>query len=242
MNQTQLSRFDGLVNGYSLFTGAIVSYPRLQEQVRLEVERGTARWPWQRTLKCLEIGPGPGATTKSILEADKGIHIVAVEPDADMVAKLQDNLTEWQCADRVEIVPTDILAYFATVPDNTFHFVATAFALHNIESGKRDAIIREIYRVLVPGGKFVNGDKYARDNAEEHALAYQRQMTDFVVFEAEHHTGDLKKWEEHYERDEQSDLLFKETPAKEFMREIGFTKVLTVYRENLEAVIVGQKQ
>jgi tRNA (cmo5U34)-methyltransferase len=241
MTETLTNRFAGLTEGYEPFMGAIPSYERLQQQVGIEVNRGTCRWPWLRELKCLEIGPGPGATTKSILAANDCIQVTAVEPDADMVTKLERNLEKWQCRDRVEIVPMDILAYLATIPNNRFHFVASAFALHNIERNKRNEIIREIFRVLQPGGKFVNGDKYARDCVEEHQLAYKRQITDFEIFEVTRATGALEKWKLHYEQDEKPELIFQEAPAKEFMRQTGFQKVLTVYRENLEAVVIGQK-
>lgn len=192
-------------------------------------------------MKCLELGAGTGATTKSVLPVAGGLTVTAVESDPDMRTILNAKLGEWDAKGRVTVVPADILEHLQSLSANSFHFIVSAFTLHNIEWTRRDQIIQEIFRVLERGGTFVNADKYARDLAVEQETAYKRQIADFEIFEVDAKTGDLPKWVAHYERDEQPDLIFHETPAKEFMRKVGFERVLTAYRENMEAVIVGRK-
>ncbi|MFA6432541.1 MAG: class I SAM-dependent methyltransferase [Candidatus Paceibacterota bacterium] len=240
-NATDSQRFSNVLGDeYDRLKEMMPHYDRHQEQVALAFSQHS-RWPYITAPRILEIGPGTGITTKRLLEAEPHARIVAVDNEPKMITQLRANLQQWGMSERVLIVEAEIGDYLAGVGANEFHFVVSSFVLHNLESGRRNGLVGEIYRVLLPGGLFVNGDKYAQDDEDERALAYRRQISRFKIYDLNHKSNYGAEWITHYERDRQPDLLFIEGVAKKDMRKIGFEKVITTYREAMEAVITGQK-
>ena len=119
--------------------------------------------------------------------------------------------------------------------------MATGFVIHNIEYRLREKLIAEIYRVLRHGGIFVNADKIARDDMEKRAEVYVEQIRRFDVFD-EIGKPDIKtEWIEHYKIDEQPHIVYVESIALAQMSRVGFRGASVIYREMMEAVVVGAK-
>ncbi len=192
-------------------------------------------------IKTLEIGSGTGITTKFLLECDARLHIVAVDNEKKMMDQISSNLNQWGASARVTLVEKDIIDYLKEVPDNSFDVVTSGFVLHNIEHTIRDNVVSEIYRVLKPGGIFVNGDKYSENDPTLRQKIYNEQISRFDVYNTIGRSDYKKEWLEHMARDEEPDLLFIEGEAKEYMTNLGFKNVATNYREMMEAVISGIK-
>jgi ubiquinone/menaquinone biosynthesis C-methylase UbiE len=102
----------------------------------------------------LEIGPGPGLTT-DILRSRAAV-VTAVEIDHALATALADRMDRTN----VEVLEGDASAMNF---DSDRFTAATAFSvLHHVPSpAKQDQILREVHRVLAPGGHLVATD--ARD-------------------------------------------------------------------------------
>jgi tRNA (cmo5U34)-methyltransferase len=193
------------------------------------------------SIKTLEIGSGTGITTKFLLECDPRLQIVAVDNEKKMMEQISENLKRWDAVSRVTLIEKEIMDYLKDVPDASFDVVTSGFVLHNIENGTRDKLIAEIYRILKPDGIFVNGDKYSENDPVVRQEIYEKQIARFDVYDSIGRSDYKKEWLEHMARDEESDLLFIEGKAKEFMISLGFKHVATNYREMMEAILSGVK-
>jgi ubiquinone/menaquinone biosynthesis C-methylase UbiE len=99
----------------------------------------------------LEIGPGPGLTTD--LLQTKVPRLTALEIDPGLADELRTRLAK----SNVEVVLGD--ATSMPFPDAHFSASAAFTMLHHVPSqGLQDRLLREICRVLAPGGYFVGSD------------------------------------------------------------------------------------
>jgi SAM-dependent methyltransferase len=130
---------------------------------------GSARWkkvvethilPW--TLEglnlgsdVLEVGPGPGAST-DLLHV-RVARLTCVESDSRFAVKLRRRLDQSVC-----VMCEDATAM--SLPDGSFDGAVCFTMLHHVPSvAKQDRLLREVARVLRPGGLFAGTDSlYSR--------------------------------------------------------------------------------
>ena len=99
----------------------------------------------------LEIGPGPGLT--SDLLRVQAPRLTAIEADLDAAQNLRLRLS----GKNVEVVTGN--AASMPFPDASFSGCASFTMLHHVPSSAlQDAVLREIRRVLRPGGELVGSD------------------------------------------------------------------------------------
>jgi SAM-dependent methyltransferase len=99
----------------------------------------------------LELGPGPGLTTDLLKQSVR--RLTAIELDAELAASLRARLKE----SNVEVVTGDATAM--PFPDAHFSGGVSFTMLHHVPSPKlQDKLLREVWRVLQPGGVFVGSD------------------------------------------------------------------------------------
>src|SRR5215470_271458 len=95
----------------------------------------------------LEVGAGPGATTRELLR--RAGRVTSLEYDPSLVSKL----AERHKSSRVTVVRGD--AATLPFPDNTFSSVVAVLVLHHLHSAEQqNAAFQEFHRVLRPGGMF----------------------------------------------------------------------------------------
>jgi demethylmenaquinone methyltransferase/2-methoxy-6-polyprenyl-1,4-benzoquinol methylase len=101
------------------------------------------------TDRVLDICCGTGSTTAIIApEVDQG-HVVGVDLSPDMLAIAQKkNVAPWVSFQRASV---DALPF----GDNSFDDVICSYGLHEIPFKIRAAALKEVFRVLKPGGKFL---------------------------------------------------------------------------------------
>lgn len=99
----------------------------------------------------LELGPGPGVTTDLLrLRAER---ITALELDFALAESLRTRLR----ASNVEVVQGDATAM--PFPDAHFSGGVSFTMLHHVPSAElQDKLLREVWRVLVPGAIFAGSD------------------------------------------------------------------------------------
>ncbi len=99
----------------------------------------------------LEVGPGPGLTTDLLRQSVK--HLTAIELDPRLAERLRGRLRGCN----VEVVTGDATAMpFA---DGEFSGAVSFTMLHHVPSRElQDKLLREVRRVLRPGGIFAGTD------------------------------------------------------------------------------------
>lgn len=103
----------------------------------------------------LELGPGPGLTTE--LLSPKLLHLTALELDPQLAESL---ISRWR-GSNVEIVTGDATAM--PFSDSQFSGVVSFTMLHHVPSpALQDKLLREVARVLEPGGIFAGSDSRQR--------------------------------------------------------------------------------
>lgn len=225
---------------YDLLKLAYPHYDRLQDEIGKAIADHYKNSN-SSTITVLELGCGTGITTDALLRCDSRTRITALDGEEKMIVQARENVKNWKAEDRVTIIQTEIGKFLNETGDASFDVVASGFVLHNIENSIREKIIAEIYRVLKPGGIFVNGDKYACDDLALRKKIYDEQIARYDVYDTIGRSDYKKEWLAHMDRDEKEDLLFIEGPAKDYMKHLGFKNVTTSYREFMEAVVVGEK-
>ena len=99
----------------------------------------------------LELGPGPGLTTDMLHNFVP--RLTAIELDAALAESLRSRLR----GGNVEVVAGDATAM--PFPDARFSGAVSFTMLHHVPSaGLQDQLLREVWRVIKPGGAFVGSD------------------------------------------------------------------------------------
>lgn len=234
-----------------LFSGAIAEeYEKLKlicpaaAEMSRRVGDFMAEWLRGRAVpdSVLELGCGTGVTTAALLAALGEAPLTAIDSEPAMLAQARANLAPWIEAGRLRLVENDALSFLRAQADGSVDIIASAFTLHNFMDGYRSEVLREIFRVLKPGGLFVNGDRYGLDDTLEHTRLIQEEVKQyFKVFRDLNRIDLLEHWIVHLFSDESPDRVMRLAPALENMAEIGYQAVTVHYRNEVNALVSGVK-
>ena len=128
--------------------------PGYHGQLRRSAAALEARTParGEAPLRVADLGCGSGASTEALLATfararpGVGLAVPAVDLSAGMLAEAR--VKDWPAG--VGFVEDDALAWLTAQPDGSLDAVLAAYLLRNVPD--RDAVVREIARVLAPGG------------------------------------------------------------------------------------------
>jgi ubiquinone/menaquinone biosynthesis C-methylase UbiE len=101
--------------------------------------------PGQRVL---DLGCGTGALSLCAKQAQAGIDLVGLDPDPKALARARRKATRAGVAIAFEQGFGDALPF----PDASFDRALSSFMFHHLESAEKPAVLRELRRVLRPGG------------------------------------------------------------------------------------------
>ncbi|MEC4748880.1 class I SAM-dependent methyltransferase [Methylomicrobium sp. Wu6] len=235
-----------------LFEGAIAEeYEMLMRicppaaEISQRVGKFVANWtpPYPaEQLNLLEIGCGTGITTACLLAGREDVLIESVDNATAMLSQARQNLTAALAMKRLRLIENDALSYLQEIPDASVDIVASAYTLHNFLLGYRQRVLKEVLRVLKPGGLFVNGDRYAVDDAAEHLKNTQQEVKDyFRVFSEMNRIDLLEQWIVHLFSDESEEHIMRLGPALEAMTGIGFQDIRVHFRDGVNALVSAVK-
>ncbi|PWB82287.1 MAG: SAM-dependent methyltransferase [Methylocystaceae bacterium] len=237
----------------NLFTGPIGAEYRMLELIcpnaallarrvgeRVGAWRSGEREP--ERLLGLEIGCGTGVSTLPLLAERDNLHLVAIDSSAKMLDQARANLAEWVTAGRVEFVEADALEHLRRQQDASVDVVVSNYAIHNFLDDYRREALAEVFRVLKPGGIFVNGDRYAVDDRAEHLALTQAEVRRwFEKFAAIGRYDLLEDWVAHLFSDESPEHIMYLTPALEHLKASGFSPVRVEYRDGVDTLLTAAK-
>ena len=193
-------------------------------------------------LNLIEIGCGTGITTAQLMACRDNIEIVGVDNAPAMLSQARQNLAAELENGRLRLIENDALSHLQGIPTDSIDIVASAYALHNFLRGYRRQVLEEILRVLKPGGLFVNGDRYAVDDAGEHLRNTQDEVKGyFNVFLAMNRPELLEQWIVHLFSDESEEHIMRLQSALDAMAEIGYRGIDLHFRDGPNALVSAVK-
>jgi ubiquinone/menaquinone biosynthesis C-methylase UbiE len=233
------TRFGGAIGGDRL-ASIRLSMPHHDEMQKLvgnALKNAFRNYPGAE-IHVVEIGIGIGYTAKEILEADKRIKLQSVDNEPKMIGEAAKNLEKYISEGRLKIEKRDALQFLRDIAENSMESVASAFTLHNFENSYREKVLKEIFRILKPGGIFINADKYVPDDEKEYKKEYEWQMRQF---ENAPDSETKQGWIEHYITDNQPNIIMREKESMEIMKRLGFVSIETSSRFHLELLLLARK-
>ena len=194
------------------------------------------------TLKVLEIGCGTGVTTLALLQAVPNISILSIDNESVMLAQARENLQPFLADGRVRLAEVDALSALQGQAATSIDMVASAYAIHNFLDSYRDAVLAEIFRVLRPGGLFVNGDRYALDDpAEQLKLTQAGVRGIFKVFAKLNRFDLLEQWIVHLVSDESPEHVMRLGLSLKKLQHIGFAPIDVPFRDGVNTLLTAGK-
>lgn len=193
-------------------------------------------------LQVLEIGGGTGITTLSLLMARDNAQIISVDSAATMQNQAKQHLLQWTEAGRLRFCLQDALEALRDMHSDSVDVIASAYTLHNFQDDYRQKVIAEIFRVLKPGGQFINGDRYALDDPSEHTRLIQEEVRHYFKVLIDLQRLDLlEQWIVHLFSDESEQHVMRETKALKQLSAVGFTHVKLSHRQQVNALVTALK-
>ncbi len=193
-------------------------------------------------LQVLEIGGGTGITSLAILTAREDCHVLVIDNEPDMLDQARQNLQQWADQGRLTFLEQDALTALQQQETSYIDIVASAYTLHNFHDDYRGEVLREIFRVLKPGGLFVNGDRYALDDIDAHTRLIQREVSGyFAVLTKMQRLDLLEQWIVHLFSDESENHVMRESPALQLLRQTGFVDIKLTARQQVNALLTASK-
>ena len=193
-------------------------------------------------VKMLEIGCGTGITTKRLLHYCSDADLICIDNAPDMLKQAAINLKAELSANKLTLLEIDALSYLQATASASLDRVVSAYTIHNFLDDYRLQVLAEIYRVLKPGGLFVNGDRYAEDNCREHLKLVQAEVREYCRVFAEIQRPDmLAEWIVHLFSDESPDHIMRLKPAIQSMEDLGFKSITQHFRQGVNALVSAVK-
>ena len=102
--------------------------------------------------RVLDLGGGTGTTSRAVLDARPGAHLVLVDENPNMLAVARESIP----VDRVERIVVGDLA--DPLPDGPFDVVVSALAVHHLDGAHKRALFASVRDRLADSGRFALAD------------------------------------------------------------------------------------
>lgn len=193
-------------------------------------------------LNIVELGSGTGITTLSILTARETSTVFSIDNEPTMQDQAKKHLKRWVDEGRLSFCGDDALTALKNLEDGSVEIVASAYTLHNFLNTYRREVIEEIFRVLKPGGQFINGDRYGLDDISTHTRIVQQEVNDYFKILTEANRLDLlEDWIVHLFSDESENHVMRESVALNQLQEAGFAQINLSHRMAANALVTALK-
>ena len=99
--------------------------------------------------RVLDVGCGTGSLAVLITRSQPGVQVVGLDPDAKALARGRQKAERAGTSIQFDEGFADDLPY----PDAVFDRVFSSFMFHHVAPGQKQGMLREVRRVLKPGGR-----------------------------------------------------------------------------------------
>lgn len=193
-------------------------------------------------LNVVELGGGTGITTLALLTVQDHLQILSVDNEPTMQNQAKQALKNWYEQGKLIFSDLDALSALQQIETASVDVVASAYTLHNFLDSYRAGVIVETYRVLKPGGRFINGDRYALDDISQHTLMIQQEVAGyFKVFTEINRLDLLEHWLVHLFSDESANHVMREATALQQLKTAGFSDIQLTHRKEVNALVTALK-
>ena len=120
-----------------------------------------------RGYRVLEVGCGTGTLSMMIQRLYPEVEVVGLDPDPKALARAKRKATSEKKSIQFDQGFADELPY----PERSFDRIFSAFVFHHLSSDERVPMLREVRRVLKPGGEFHMLDFEGPDDRKRGFLA-----------------------------------------------------------------------
>ena len=159
LSEASAKRYDHQVE--ILFLGTAAAQRRLILPVLKRVAPAKGRF--------LELGAGPGSATRGVLATFPKARVTALDLSGPYLKIAQERLRKFHRVDFVQGDATNL-----NFKDETFDVVYSVYVMHEMPPAEREALVREAYRVLKPGGALVLADSLQMDDDPPSNAALKR--------------------------------------------------------------------
>lgn len=193
-------------------------------------------------LSVVELGGGTGITTLALLTASDKFNILSIDNEPVMQDQARKHLHSWAAQGKLVFCGDDALTALSNIATGSVDIVATAYTLHNFLDTYREQVIQQIFRILKPGGQFINGDRYGLDDVSQHTLTIQQEIGGyFKVLTKLNKLDVLEHWIVHLFSDESANHVMRETVALNQLRDAGFSNIELTNRLEVNALVTAMK-
>ncbi len=193
-------------------------------------------------LAIVELGGGTGITTLALLTASDKFTILSIDNEPVMQEQAKRHLHKWATAGKLAFCGEDALTALQNIATGSVDVVASAYTLHNFLNSYRRQVIQEIFRILKPGGQFINGDRYGLDDVSQHTRTIQHEVGGyFKVLTGLGKLDVLEHWIVHLFSDESENHVMRESAALEQLRDSGFSNITLTHRLEVNALVTATK-
>lgn len=195
-----------------------------------------------QTLQVLELGCGTGITTLSILAQNPKIQLHSIDNEPTMLNQAREHLSAWLDKGCLTLEEVDVLSALQARGTASLDALVSAYTLHNFLQDYRAQAYPEIFRVLKPGGVFINGDRYALDDTREHTRLIQSEIQSYFDVLIKMNRADLlEKWIVHLFSDESPDHVMRVQPALDAFATAGFNPVEQNFHDGVNRLLLAYK-
>lgn len=242
---SKVSKYDDMFSGiigeeYDMLNLICPLATEMSRQVGKKVAEYQAQL--NRPIKVLELGGGTGITTLAILSACDQVEILSVDSEPTMQNQAKESLKQWQEQGVLTFSGQDALSALLDQEAETIDVIASAYTLHNFQDDYRAKVVTEMFRVLKPGGQFINGDRYGLDDITEHTRLIQQEVSGyFEVLTKLNRLDLLEHWIVHLFSDESENHVMRESAALKQLQDAGFSQIDLTNREAVNALVSSIK-
>lgn len=216
--------------------------PLAIEMSRLVGDKISQLAPTGETLQIVELGGGTGITTLSILSSPVDAHVISIDNEPTMLNQAKRNLKAWEEEGKLTFCCQDALSALNQMATGSADVIASVYTLHNFRDIYREEVIPEIFRVLKPGGLFINGDRYALDDKMEQTRLVQQEISGYFNTLLEINRPDLlERWIIHLFADESENHVMRQSYALLQLHESGFADIDLSHRVAVNALVTAYK-
>jgi len=215
---------------------------KMSQLVGESLQQIVSTLPSEQPFSVIDLGGGTGITTLAILMAGESVNVVSVDCEATMQNQAKHSLRKWTGQGRLSFDGRDALNVLKDIATASIDCVASAYTLHNFLDKYRAEVISEIYRVLKPGGQFINGDRYGLDDISTHTRMIQNEVSGYFKALIEINKLDvLEHWIVHLFSDESENHVMRETFSLQQLQQAGFKDVFLSKRCEVNVLVVAVK-